>query len=505
MLTVDDYEKIRKAVILKRMSQREAARQFKHGRETIKKALAHPSPPGYRRTKPAASALLDPVKSIIDGWLEDEKERGVPRKQRSNAKEIWKRLRRDHEFKGSVYVVRRYLRKRPQQVGGEAFFPLEFRPGEECQVDWGMAWVMLAGVMVQVHLFCMRLCYSRATFVRAYPSEKMECFLDGHVRAFRFFGGVPCRNAYDNLKTAVIWIGRAGERRLNEAFVRLRSHYLFESRFCNVESGNEKGRVENLVKLAQSSFLAGAPSFDGFEALNAHLESCSLEDLERLAPQSEKTRRALLEEEKASLLPFRHGDFEACVGQSTFASKLALVQHELNFYSVPVRYAHHTIQLKAFAERIELWHGTSCVATHKRCWERHRYLLEYTHYIPLLETKPGGIHNGRPFQGMPWGDDFERLRTELAFRYEDEGIRKFIRVLLLFTTHPEEQVKAAVRECVRRRAFSDEAVESVLAYRPPTRNKTLDLSEHPLFHLETDGVRSAAEYDALLLEQEASA
>lgn len=505
MLKVADYEQIRKAVLVREMSQRAVAREFRHGRDTVRKALEHPAPPGYRRGKPAASPLMDPVKAIVDGWLEDERERGVPRKQRSNAKEIWKRLCREHAFKGSVYIVRRYLRKRPAAAGGEAFFPLEFGPGEEAQVDWGVGWVMLANLLVKVHLFCLRLCYSRAMYVRAYLSERMECFLDGHVRAFRFLGGVPRRSAYDNLKTAAIWTGRAGERRLNETFLRLRSHYLFDSRFCNPDSGNEKGRVENGVKLVQSSFLAGVPSFADLAALNAHLESCCLEDLDRLAPHSEKTRRALLEEERARLLPLRHGDFAACATQSTFASKLALVQHETNFYSVPVRWAHHAIVLRAFADRVELWHGNDCVATHERSWERHRYVLEYTHYLPLLARKPGGLQNARPFRGMPWGEDFELLRRELAFRYGDEGTRKFVRVLLLFTTHPEEQVKAAVRECVRRRAFSDEAVRSVLSYRPPAPGRTLDLSAHPVFRLEGDGVRPAAEYDAVLLGQEASA
>jgi hypothetical protein len=289
---------------------------------------------------------------------------------------------------------------------------------------------------------------------------------------------------------------------LNETFLRLRSHYLFESRFCNVESGNEKGRVENGVKLSQSSFLVGVPSLADMDALNAHLESCSLEDLERLAPQSEKTRKELLAEEKACLLPLRHGDFAACAMRSTFASKQALVQHETNFYSVPVRYVYLQVLLKAFSDRIELWHGEACVATHERSWDRHRYIMDYTHYLPLLATKPGGIHNARPFQGEPWGEDFDRMRIELAYRYGDDGIRKFVKVLLFFTAYPEERVKAAVRECVRRRAFSDEAVEGVLLYRPPAQGKALDLSAHPLFRLETDGVRAAAEYDAVLLEQE---
>mgnify|MGYP006290298933 CR=1 FL=1 len=87
----------------------------------------------------------------------------------------------------------------------------------------------------------MRLCHSKASFVRAYHRQTQEALLDGHVRAFDFFGGVPRRMAYDNLKTVVISVGKGQDRRLTKHFIELRSHYLFATRFCNVASGNEKG------------------------------------------------------------------------------------------------------------------------------------------------------------------------------------------------------------------------------------------------------------------------
>lgn len=505
MLKVEDYEKIRKAVLRDGMSRREAARTFGHGRDTIRKALEYSTPPGYRRSKEPDRPVLDPVKPIIDAWIEEERERGVKRKQRSCAKKIWQRLRDEHGFKGSVYPIRRYLRKKKRVSGQEAFFPLEFGPAEEGQVDWGVADVFLAGILVTVHLFCIRLCYSRATFVRAYLSEKLECFLDGHVRAFRFFGGSARTNAYDNLKTAVTFVGPERLRRLNDLFIALRSHYLFDSRFCNVDSGNEKGRVENLVKLAQKDFLAGAPSFNDLDELNSYLEDCCRRDLERKAPQSEQTRAELFAEEQAMLLPLPARDFEACVRRSTFVSKQALVQHETNYYSVPVSRAFHQVVLKAFADRIEIVNGTETLAVHVRSWDRHEFSLDYTHYIPLLETKPGGIYHARPFKGEPWGADFDKLRTELKYRYDEAGVRQFIKVLLLFTEYPEKDVKEAVRQCVSRRAFSASAVTGILDYEPPTRSRSLDLSKHPLLQVETDGVRSAAEYDEALLDKEGAA
>lgn len=94
------------------------------------------------------------------------------------------------------------------------------------------------------------------------------------MKAFCFFGGVPKNCAYDNLRTAVLRVGDRQERDLHPRFVEMRCHYVFGSRFCNIESGNEKGRVENLVKLAQSNFLAGVPAFSSMDELNAYLERC---------------------------------------------------------------------------------------------------------------------------------------------------------------------------------------------------------------------------------------
>ena len=77
------------------------------------------------------------------------------------------------------------------------------------------------------------------------------------------------------------------------------------------------------------------------------------------------------------------------------------------------------------------------------------------------------------------------MLRELEYRYEGEGTRKYIDILLLFTRYPVEAVHQAVSTCVKRRAFSDEAVESVLSYQPPSLSTTLDLSDRPLLQMES--------------------
>jgi len=128
------------------------------------------------------------------------------------------------------------------------------------------------------------------------------------------------------------------------------------------------------------------------------------------------------------------------------------------------------------------------------------FVMDWLHYVPLLERKPGSLNNGRPFKGEPWGSDFEQMHEELKYRYESEGTKKFIKILLLFTEYPEREVKDAVRTCVKRCAFSDEAVRSVLDFQPRTHAPQLDLTGRPELAGVGDGKRDRCTYDVLFRE-----
>ena len=167
MLDVADYERIRRVVKIEGKTQRQASEELGHSRKTIAKALAHSSPPDYRRQKPPPRPVLDSFLCIIDAWVEADGQQ--PRKQRHSGTRIYERLRDEYGFTGSLSAVRRYLAQR-KQTQGEVFFPLQFDMGEEGQVDWGEAWCLLNGVEQKVFLFCLRLCYSSVSYVRAYYS-----------------------------------------------------------------------------------------------------------------------------------------------------------------------------------------------------------------------------------------------------------------------------------------------------------------------------------------------
>jgi len=236
------------------------------------------------------------------------------------------------------------------------------------------------------------------------------------------------------------------------------------------------------------------------------LDDCR-KDLDRPVPRphQSKTRREMLEEETQHLLPLPEHPFSACRSIDTFIDKRSLVQLETNSYSAPVRWAHHAASVKAFVDRVEIWCEHQRVAVHPRSFDKGQYILVPQHYLMLLKIKPGSLDNARAFKGQPWGEDFDLMRRELEYRYESDGTRKFINILLLFTKHPEEDVRQAVSLCARRRAFSDEAVQGVLRNEPLQPTTRLDLSHRPEL-LEVDsGVRPADIYDQLLNGEEVAA
>lgn len=496
MLTVEHYELIRRKHFIDGMSARAIAEELGHSRKTIGKALKHAVPPGYRRSLPVPCPVMDKFVSIVDAWLEQDRQR--PAKQRHTAQRIFERLRDEHEFKGSSSTVRRYIHK-SRACQAEVFMPLAFAPGEEAQVDWHEGWIIERGIERKAQFFCMRLCYSKASFVRAYERADLVSFLDGHAKAFEYFRGVPRRLAYDNLKSAVTQVKRGGVRELNKRFIELRSWYLFDTRFCNVARGNEKGDVENLAKRSERQYLTPLPEVSSLIELNEHLRVSCQHDLQMTGPRphADRTREQLLEEDRRGLRALAGPSFEACQRIDTTIDKRSLVTVDTNAYSAPVRWAHHAVQVKLFVNRVELWCESQQVAAHERGYGKGQFILEPTHYLNLLRTKPGSLDNARAFKGEPWGSDFDLLRRELEYRYEDEGTKKFIAVLLLFTTHEEQEVRRAVHRCVSRRAFSDEAVLGVLLHEPVTPTRRLDLSHRPDLMIVSDGIRPAAIYDRL--------
>ena len=328
MYIVDMYFRVRRACMVEGMSIREASRVFGLHRDTVRKMLSHPVPPGYRRKRPPHRPKLEPYTGVIDRILEDD--RSAPKKQRHTAKRIFERLREEHRFDGGYTIVKDYVRER-RRVVREMFVPLTHPPGH-AQCDFGQAWATIDGEKRRIHYFVMSLPHSDGIFVKAYPGETTEAFCDGHVSAFRFLGGVPQSILYDNTKLAVARILGGGRRKRTRAFTELQSHYLFSDRFGRVGKGNDKGSVEGMVGYGRRNFLVPIPAFSSFDALNAYLEGKCLERMDARLRGHKESIGERMERDLGTLLALPAAPYDASDKHATRVSSLSLVRYRTNDY-----------------------------------------------------------------------------------------------------------------------------------------------------------------------------
>jgi len=449
MKKVEDYEKIRKAYHIEGLSIREISRRYKHGRKLIRKALENVAPGPYQIIQPRNDGILGSYQERILALLKESEQ--LPRKQRYTGHTVYKILEKEG-YVGCEGSVHNYISRTKKKLqGGKAYLPLEFDTGQDAQVDWGEAVVIMEGVQIKVQFFVMRLNYSRVRFVKAYPFQKQEAFLEAHESGFHFNGGVPHRITYDNLKTAVFKILEGHNRQEQEAFKAFRSYYLFDSRYCTPAQGHEKGGVESDVGYAQRNFFSPILRVDSYEELNQLLLECSLNDVNRHIRGQEKPVVELWELDKAHLLPLPKQDYPACITRPVKANPYSQAVYETNRYSVPHTYAGRQLVLRAYPFKIEILSLESIIATHPRCFGREQDVFDPMHYITLLEQRPGAFEHAIPVRQWrkKWPVSYERLlRTLQENKPEGQGVREFISILKLHQTYALGMVEKAVDAAV---------------------------------------------------------
>lgn len=493
MFKVELYGRVRRAVLVDGLSQRAVAREFGISRKTIRKMLAYAVPPGYQRQQPAKRPKLGPWVGVIDAMLEEDKTRPV--KQRHTAKRIFDRLREEHGFAGGYTIVKDYLRSAAER-NREMFVPL-VHPAGEAQADFGEALAVIGGVECKAHYLAMDLPHSDDCFVIAFPAETTEAFLEGHVRAFAYFGGVPTRILYDNTKIAVAKILGGTDRQRTRTFSELQSHYLFADKFGRPAKGNDKGKVEGLVGYARRNFMVPVPRFATWKAFNAHLEAGCMKHRERRLRGHAETVGERFGRDRAALLELPAAPYEACEKVSARVSSLALVRYRGNDYSVPTRHGHLKVLVRGYVHEVTIACASEIIARHPRSYERESVVYDPLHYLALLEQKTRALDQAAPLAGWPLPECFATLRRLLEARLK-HGSREYVQVLRLLETFSMKELTQAVDDALDLGTIGFDAVKHLLLCRIERRPPRLDMENYP--HLPSAHVRTtqAADYMSLL-------
>ena len=494
MYSVELYVKVRRAVMVDQCSEREAARLFGIHRKTVKKICQYAAPPGYQRKAEAMSPKLSPFKDTIDAILDADKQVHV--KQRHTAVRILERLRDEHGFTGGYTIVRNYVYKVAAHRQ-EMFMPLAHRPGH-AQVDFGEADGYIGGKKVRFHYFCLDLPHSDGCFVKAYPTEDTESFLDGHVTAFSFLGGVPQSILYDNTKIAVAKILGDGKRVRTKEFAELQSHYLFDDKFGRPAKGNDKGNVEGLVGYSRRHFMVPLPVADNFDILNAKLlDGCIKRQHATLRGQTE-TIAERMRSDIAALMVLPIPAYDACHKVSTRVSSLSLVRYRCNDYSVPTEFGHREVLVKGYVDRVVICVGGEVIARHARCYGREEFIYNPLHYLALLEQKPRALEQAAPLQEWILPDVFERFYRLLEARMQQRGRKEYIQVLRLLEHFSMVQVEQAIKQAIGLGVIGFDAVKHLILCAIERRPAKLDLSLYPYLPSANVGTTEPRAYLSLL-------
>lgn len=444
MLTVDDFGQIRRAH-RDGMTIRAIARTFHHSRRKIRDALACPEPRPYTRTKDPAAPKLGPFQPVIDEILKTDEQ--APVKQRHTAAQIFRRLHDEHSYAGGYGQVRRYVSKH-RRDRRETFIPLVHDPGQRLECDFGHIYVDFPEGRRQVPVFLAVWSYSNCPFALAMPTERTEAILCGMVSAFGFFGCIPREVWWDNPRTVASAIFKGRERKPNDRYAALASHYAFDALFCMPASGNEKPYVENRVFDLQRRWATPVPRVKDLDELNAHLRACCLKERERIvAGQAESIgQRFVADQGKAGPLPIHR--FDPCIHQAALVDKYQTVQFDGNRYSVPRPCAFRAVTVKGYVDHVEIVAEGSVVACHSRCYERREQILDPLHYLVTLGRRPAALDHSKVYRDWQLPAEFSELRRSLEQRHGPLGSgRQYIRVLQLLAQHSIERVQRAIQQC----------------------------------------------------------
>jgi len=464
MLVVETIAKIRRAYFVQGKAIKAICRELRVSRKVVRKVLRSEATEFRYEREEQPLPRIGPWQDSLDRLLVSNEAK--PSRERLTLIRVFEELR-GLGYAGGYDAVRRYARgwqRDRATTAVDAFVPLSFAPGEAYQFDWSHEVVLINGTTVTVKVAHIRLCHSRMPFVRAYPRETQEMVFDAHDRAFAFFKGTCTRGIYDNMKTAVetIFVGR--ERAYNRRFLQMCSHYLVDPVACTPASGWEKGQVENQVGQMRERLFTPRLRVKSYDELNAWLiEQCVLHARVHRHPEiREQTIWQMFEAERPSLVPYA-GPFDGFHAVPAAVSKTCLVRFDNNRYSVSAHAVGRPVEIRAYAERIELRQAGRIVGEHRRCFGRDQTVFDPWHYVPVLARKPGALRNGAPFKNWILPSGLERIRRKLSG--PADGDRQMVAILAAVLSDGLPAVEAACLEALREGVHSADVVLNILARR----------------------------------------
>jgi len=433
----------------------EIARTVKSDEKTVRKYLKWEDFSPKMPVELKNPSKLDPHKPLIDKWLAEDQGRWY--KQRHTAKRIHDRLKTESpDYDCSYNTIQRYVKDKLCAYRAlRASMELVWHAGE-AQCDFGEADFLEQGVLVRKKYLTLSFPYSNDSFTQVFGGETAECVCQGLKDIFAYLGGVALVIIFDN----ATGVGRRVGEVIHEAalFQRMRAHYGFAIRFCNPESGHEKGNVESKIGYTRRNLFVPVPAFDDIEAYNRQLLELHGAKAEELHYKKLLPIKDLFEADRAALMPLPRLAFDAVRYEYLKADGYGKVRLDArHYYSSCPEYAGQEVLVAIRAHTIDIHDRVSkkVMASHTRCYGQQRSdTCDYRTSISVLLNSPGAWPNSGIRELVP-----EALRKAMDSQQKDE-LRTTLRTMHHLTaSYSFETALQALEEGLRinRMAFCDTA------------------------------------------------
>ena len=336
------------------LTQRAICRKLGVSRNTVKKYIENPERLSDRQRPRQRASKLDRYKDNILAWLEED--------MNYRATLIYDRLRR-MGFYGSYEIVKRWVGRFKKERQRIAYMRFETEPAYQAQVDFGEFQVEHPDGRIQkLFLFSMILGYSRKIYAELIERCDLPTFLDCHIRAFAYFGGVTQQILYDRMRN--VFLGKlAGKTRFNGSLLGLALHYGFSPEVAPAYAAWVKGKIERPYDFIREGFWRGY-GYISLQMANADLgEWLRMKD-QRVHGTTHEVVERRFEREKPHLGALPASAYDTSYRLFRKVYKDCTVRFECNSFVVPHRLVGEKVTLRVKDRTLRIFDDNDLVVTY---------------------------------------------------------------------------------------------------------------------------------------------
>jgi hypothetical protein len=403
VLTITQVNYIRKLYFDKGKSISEIENATGHNYRTIKKYIDCDDF-NVVNTKKTIPTKVDLIRPFVRKILTSDK--NLRKKHRHTAKRIYQRALNEHPDLCLIAerTMRNLVKNERLKIYDhkECFLDLD-HPGGEAQVDFGEIYINKNESSEKAHELVLTFPASNAGYCQITYSETMEALLEGLQAMFIHTGVVPTKIWFDQMSSACIRTkDKYGDAIPTERFLRFSTHYGFEPVFCNPNSGNEKGNVENKVGYFRDNIFIPFIKCDNLISTNKKVLKLCDDDNLRDHYKLEIPQIKLFEQEKNLMHPTTKAAFDTAKYEKRRVNKYGHITFNKCTYSVSPRYINEYVWIKIMANHlIVLTDSYSEITRHKRSFLEGKNYTNWIDFIEIVLQRPKALKYSNFYKTLP--------------------------------------------------------------------------------------------------------